>query len=58
MSIKVVQTCDGCGIFRTIDNQRTDSQNGGWREVKNNTHLCPTCINAAIKITRPDQRTG
>ena len=50
MTIHVVQTCNGCGKARNIEDQRRDSENGGWREVKPNTHLCPTCINAAIKV--------
>lgn len=52
MSIRVVQMCNGCGATRDLSADNcVEADQGGWREVKHNTHLCPVCIRDAVKIT-------
>lgn len=57
MSVKVTQTCDGCGKQRVLragyrGQASTFNQaavEGGWREVKMEVHLCPDCIDKAVR---------
>lgn len=56
MSVQITQTCNGCNKNRTIqlegyDNETTlkkRCENNGWREVKNDKHLCAQCINDLV----------
>lgn len=45
--IEILQTCDGCGKNRLIE-RTVDATNAGWREVKQNKHLCAHCIEKAV----------
>ncbi len=40
--------CDGCDNSKEVP--RGDNwMNGGWREIWDMKHLCPTCIQRALK---------
>lgn len=54
--IEIKQTCDGCGADRALSVSRWGdplsieeaARQGGWREVRQGTHLCTGCIAAAV----------
>lgn len=49
MSLREIieQACDGCSETRDLK-KGENPDNGGWREVQTNKHLCPNCIYAAL----------
>jgi hypothetical protein len=48
MTIKITQTCDGCGTERELKSLGS-ADNEGWREVSTHKHLCAACITKAIE---------
>lgn len=56
MSIKITQTCDGCGEERelaasgygTSDDLKQAARLHGWREVLDKKHLCLDCLRRAV----------
>jgi len=47
IDVRIVQNCDGCSVERILESTQ-DKERGGWREVKPDKDLCPTCINKAL----------
>lgn len=55
--ITVTQKCDVCKTERQLVLKRHGStrqlieaaEEGGWREVRENAHLCKDCINGLVK---------
>lgn len=55
--IVITQTCDSCLEKRTLElrgpNGPKDleqaARSEGWRDVRDNKHLCKTCINDLVK---------
>lgn len=60
MTIKLIaaQVCDGCEKSREIVVESLKSgvdleelaKREGWREVRTNKHICPSCISKALGI--------
>lgn len=56
MAIKITQTCDGCGEERMLTvgfangypSIAKAADQGGWRNVLNEKHLCRDCLRAAV----------
>ena len=55
--IEIKQTCDVCKKSRTVELSKHGStrelvqaaRSDGWREVRENAHLCKNCINDLVK---------
>jgi hypothetical protein len=56
MTIRIIQTCDGCGETRELNvgyhgGRQTIKQaadDSGWRAVQEFKHLCDKCIRKAV----------
>lgn len=56
MTVVAKQICDGCGTERELELRNAhgpvDISNatkaGGWREPRQDKHLCPACIDKAL----------
>lgn len=56
MTIEVKQICDGCGFERVLELRNAHgpidignaSKSGGWREPRQDKHLCSPCIDRAL----------
>ena len=56
MTIRRIQTCDGCGDDRRLE-ERDDPDLAGWREIRADKHLCSGCIQRALSgLLKPGRR--